>query len=374
MKMARSLLINASSASKIFPQIIYFLSSMVYVGGTLGLKCVFLLLFLFVATVLRVSPMIAARADTNIIRVPNDFPTIQDAINAAQNGNTILVNSGVYDENLIIDKTLVLLGTDEQTTIIEGSSGATHGLAAVSINNAENVVVNGFTMTDGSTGIDLQYDSGCVISGNIITQNPFGGIELDRSYNNTISGNIISLNGAIQPGFSFGHGISLSLSSNNTISNNIINDNLINLILDSGTNNAIFGNVIEDNMPANIIDAVGGSNNTVFNNDFMGSLPSSYNGYCLDASSPAISWSSGGRGNYWIDYTGLDDGSGGRVAGDGVGDTNLPWQGVDYYPLINPTNPFGILWGTRFFRLRWSATAPFQRSTSMGRTRKSRST
>ena len=48
------------------------------------------------------------------------------------------------------------------------------------------------------------------------------------------------------------------------------------------------------------------------------------------------------------DYTGVDDGSGGRVAGDGVGDTNLPWQRVDYYPLINPVN-LQVLWNNTAF-------------------------
>jgi len=47
-------------------------------------------------------------------------------------------------------------------------------------------------------------------------------------------------------------------------------------------------------------------------------------------------WSNNGEGNYWSDYTGEDDGSGGRVAGDGIGDTLIPHWGVDYYPLMNP--------------------------------------
>jgi hypothetical protein len=46
------------------------------------------------------------------------------------------------------------------------------------------------------------------------------------------------------------------------------------------------------------------------------------------------------EGNYWSDYTGLDDGSGvglfgeSRVAGDGIGDTETPHLGYDWYPLM----------------------------------------
>lgn len=62
-------------------------------------------------------------------------------------------------------------------------------------------------------------------------------------------------------------------------------------------------------------------------------------------------WDNGQEGNYWDEYTGLDNGSGvgrfgePRVAGDGVGDTNIPFKpsgacvGVDWYPLMNPWTP-----------------------------------
>ena len=42
----------------------------------------------------------------NIIHVPGDYPTIQAAITAASNGDTIIVAAGLYTENVVIDKSL----------------------------------------------------------------------------------------------------------------------------------------------------------------------------------------------------------------------------------------------------------------------------
>jgi len=295
-----------------------------------------ILLLLLLAMVLHISPTGESVAGTCIIRVPNDFPTIQQAINAAQSGSIVLVNSGVYHENLLINKTLTMLGIDQQNTVIEGS---------VNITEADNVVLNGFTMRNSSfCGIDLYHSNCSVISGNVVTLNPFEGIGLDYSCNNTISGNIVLSNrfdfGA--GGLVGGDGIGLSSSSNNTLSNNIIRDSVIGL--DFGgidNNNIVFGNVFSMNERPLILS--GSNNATFFNNNFMDPLDS-YN-----FSSSTNSWSFGGRGNYWNDYTGLDDGSGGRVAGDGLGDTDLPWHGGDYYPLISPANPLLVFWNNQAF-------------------------
>jgi len=49
-------------------------------------------------------------ADATTYYVPDDYPTIQEAIDVAENGDTIEVESGVYHESISIDKQLTIIG------------------------------------------------------------------------------------------------------------------------------------------------------------------------------------------------------------------------------------------------------------------------
>ena len=53
------------------------------------------------------------------IVVPIDFPTIQDAINAANEGHVIKVLPGTYTEQLTISKNITIIGSGAKSTIIE---------------------------------------------------------------------------------------------------------------------------------------------------------------------------------------------------------------------------------------------------------------
>jgi parallel beta-helix repeat protein len=99
--------------------------------------------------------------------------------------------------------------------------------------------------------------------------------------------------------------------------------------------------------------------NTISNNNFRGLFIYNSNGNSFyhnnimnnyvqvhRPENPSNNWDNGaGEGNYWSDYTGVDDGSNGRVAGDGIGDTFIPhpfygqgwgYNQLDNYPLMNP--------------------------------------
>jgi parallel beta-helix repeat protein len=56
-----------------------------------------------------------------VIKVPLQFPTIQEAIRAASSGDTIKVASGTYYEHLFIDRPVTLAGENTSNTIIDGS-------------------------------------------------------------------------------------------------------------------------------------------------------------------------------------------------------------------------------------------------------------
>jgi hypothetical protein len=53
-----------------------------------------------------------------ILRVPQDYPTIQAAVDAAPEGATILIGPGTYTENIVITKSLTLEGSGIDNTIL----------------------------------------------------------------------------------------------------------------------------------------------------------------------------------------------------------------------------------------------------------------
>jgi hypothetical protein len=101
--------------------------------------------------------------------------------------------------------------------------------------------------------------------------------------------------------------------------------------LDRSNDNVIYLNNFAHNTGANANSGLALANAWTSPNE----LPYSYADNCYR----------GHLGNYWSDYLGLDDGSGGRTAGDGVGDTALPYvsDGLgDHCPLMEPYQQYLI--------------------------------
>src|SRR5580658_2663524 len=109
----------------------------------------------------------------NIIHVPADQPTIQSGINAASNGDTVLVSAGTYYENINFSGKAITVTSSRgpATTIIDGSK--TPNTSAVTFGSGEtlNSVISGFTVRNqSSVGINV-YGASPTITGNVLTLN-----------------------------------------------------------------------------------------------------------------------------------------------------------------------------------------------------------
>jgi parallel beta-helix repeat protein len=134
------------------------------------------------------------KANPEVITVDNDrvecpdadFTSIQEAVNAANPGDTICVYSGIYYENLVVNKTVSLIGQGPRLTLIFNGD-RTRPVIYVTANNT---VIRGFGIQEGASppsmiGIYIHNASGNDITYNIIGSN-YIGIYLNYSNNNKI--------------------------------------------------------------------------------------------------------------------------------------------------------------------------------------------
>jgi len=114
------------------------------------------------------------KVDWNLTK--DHFEAIQPAVDAASQGNTILIKDGTYDEQVVIDKSLTLIGEGNTpiikpssasvlTTVLDGNywGGGTKQIAGIVVANVadgsnvtlENVIIDGDAVTSLPTGADF---------------------------------------------------------------------------------------------------------------------------------------------------------------------------------------------------------------------------
>ncbi len=296
-----------------------------------------------------------------------NYSSIQEAINSAQNGDTILVGSGIYQENIKVNKELKILSGSS----LSGSQSRTYVIGAIPKDNvfdiySSNVTIDGFYISGGSLGTDrlesgiyLEEVKNCSLSNNTLIQNNQG-ISLNGSQGNYIVSNLVSLgsygiylvdsdenllsNNLV---ISNDLGISLNSSANTTIVNNTVSFNTIGVSLETSQMNMLAHNLVSKNKYGTLCQAsesnnlinnslhlnnIGvyfneSSNNTVYHNDLVNLINA------MDEESNF--WNSSSTGNFWNDYTGQD------ADRNSIGDIpyaiNQTTGSMDYMPLVNET-------------------------------------
>jgi parallel beta-helix repeat protein len=312
------------------------------------------------------------------IVVPDNYLTINEAIERASPGDTIFVKSGIYYENLVVDKSLDLVGEDCKSTVVIGEGNIDRGEQAVFTISADQVKISDFTIKSQNystsslyaTGISVEGDN-CVITENKIC-NTFYGIFCSVQSNITISKNQIVYN--LKDGIRFCGGSYNDISENsitenakggiaiegysNKISRNNITNNSRGIGLGSSYS-LVFGNNIHGNNEFNFFFA--GSYNIVYSNNISDSTwgiyfspyfaapiqNKFYHNNFIDnqanvgsiSSYNVQSWDEGvvAGGNYWSDYFAKYPAA--KEGEDsGIGDIKyeIDTNNTDNYPLLAP--------------------------------------
>ncbi|MFP7755174.1 right-handed parallel beta-helix repeat-containing protein [Thermodesulfobacteriota bacterium B35] len=241
-------------------------------------------------------------------RVPEEYPTIQSAIDAAQPGDDIIVNGGRYRELLIIDKSVNLIGRNWPVIDGGGQKGDKNTVAILYLGDRAGRV-EGFVITGGGTGnlghgINI-WDSAPEIYNNRITGN-FHGIGIHgspsltgktRVHGNRIYGNKVGIgNGKDSTAHVYENevydnrivGIGCRGKAAPWIDRNLIHGNRIGIGAREVASPRIEGNQVYDNTdgivisPLSTIKMFAGSdivihNNLVVNNAHLGIQISSFN-------------------------------------------------------------------------------------------------
>ena len=177
---------------------------------------------------------------------PGNYTRIQDAIDNASNGDIIYVFNGIYEEQISVDKSLMIEGESKNNTYIQGGFN-------VSI---DNIIIQNFNITNGykvdSIGNGCHYFGLYVMSSNnSFYNNIFWNITGDTGdfeenggnaagiYLNNSDQNIISLNtfskilggngGPSAEGYDYDGGIGSGLYLVNSNNNNISHNSLENI-------------------------------------------------------------------------------------------------------------------------------------------------
>ena len=239
----------------------------------------------------------------NIRNVPNDYETIQDAVNASDPGDLVLIKPGIYYEEVVVNvPSITIRGWDRNKTIIDGEFERGNGILVagvdgVTIENitARNALLNGFywATVKGYRGSYLTaYNNGDygvyafdavdgVLDHSYATGSPDAGFYIGQCYPcDAIVDNVVSeYNGLGYSGTNSGGSLYITSSIFRNNKGGLAPNTLDSELLPPERETFIIGNLIENNnnynSPAtnstylsygNGVVIAGGNNNIIKNN------------------------------------------------------------------------------------------------------------
>ncbi|MEL7663655.1 MAG: PGF-pre-PGF domain-containing protein [Methanosarcina mazei] len=286
-----------------------------------------------------------------------NYTTIQSAVNAAVNGDTIIVNPGTYEGDITLDTSSLRIQSQSENpedTVIQGNG-------FYLTQNAQRIAIKGFTLkgTGSSYAIALEEYADSIIENNIILDHGTG-IDTNIYSTFTINDNDISSCGTgIYVGECYfnaiinnnrvskcGTGITVGDLGYPQIESNIIAENGQGIALMYEGGATIVGNTITSNKESGIFhNGHGGS--TIYNNNFYNSNNIIFGEYhdfpdMWNTTRTAENNIVGGpyiAGNYWA----KPDGKGFSqthydLNGDGIAEQPyyIDEKEIDYLPLVTP--------------------------------------
>ena len=302
-----------------------------------------------------------------------DYTAIQDAINANEtlSGHTIFVDMGVYNESIVVNKSISIIGENRNNTVLNATETTFPSdalMVNITANNVEvaefnvdgwyfrkiwagfcsNITIRDCIIRSSGTAIVLNGANNCTIAENMVVG---GGLE----GNNLIvlddcSGCTIDNNTVLSACY---NGIGLLSSNNNLVCNNQIHENNYGVYLSNAYENLVFNNNISGPYSNSGIKFRASSGNTVFSNilsDCYFGIEFQYaegrntifhnrferNDNQVSGSTAGSYFNSSSEGNYWSDYNGTDANQ------DGIGDMSyvVSTDSMDYYPLMGAFRNF----------------------------------
>jgi len=221
------------------------------------------------------------------ITVPDDYPTIQEAINHADDGDTIVVKAGTYYENVIVHKPLTIKSQSGAENTIVCTVDPKTGKNVFEI-KADDVEISGFTIRDSTNrtisgdpfnpssyvdacGIYAGTCTGIKIIRNIVKNN-FEGVVFADCSDILVSENQIT--GNIHEGIRIVYSSSATLAKNNIISNHFpMQSTSTGLVIFHCSNSSVMENQIVANDNGAVVSNSQGitvSSNSITDNAFHG--------------------------------------------------------------------------------------------------------